>query len=261
MGRDRVRVDPEQAPGPGSGRCGPSLACVMRAQRDGIRPRSILAIPPRTMRDEVTSPKRLPPGAGTRIAGRLGGLGPDRLPPPGAGTRRAVTSAPERASTTPLRAETRRRSGPGGRDSKNPCVVPRSPPGTYLSRVGAESLEGVVGTRRCECSGTRPSPLWERAASPPEAAFTKLLRAGPEGLSRYRLCILPLARGVQATRPCRSGFSPLARGAPGPLLGAGAGDQFSPPRAGSTRVGGGGAGPSAFSPPRAGSTHDGCGAG
>ena len=35
------------------------------------------------MRDEVTSPKRLPPGAGTRIAGRLGGLGPDRLPPRG----------------------------------------------------------------------------------------------------------------------------------------------------------------------------------
>ena len=35
--KDMVRVDPEQASGPGSGRCGPSLACVMRVQRDGIR--------------------------------------------------------------------------------------------------------------------------------------------------------------------------------------------------------------------------------
>ncbi len=41
-------------------------ACVMRAQRDGIRLRSILAIPPRTMRSEVTSPNRLPRGRGRR---------------------------------------------------------------------------------------------------------------------------------------------------------------------------------------------------
>ena len=32
-----AKVDFEQVPGPGSGRCGPSLACVMRVQRDGIR--------------------------------------------------------------------------------------------------------------------------------------------------------------------------------------------------------------------------------
>ena len=90
-----------------------------RAQRDGIRLRSILAIPPRAMRDEVTSPKRLPRGRGRASLADLAAWA--QIDSPRAGTRRAVTSAPERASTTPLRAETRRRSRPGGRDSKNPA--------------------------------------------------------------------------------------------------------------------------------------------
>ena len=42
----------------------PGPACVMRAQRDGIHPSSIRAGPPRTMRAQLTSPKRHPGGGG-----------------------------------------------------------------------------------------------------------------------------------------------------------------------------------------------------
>ena len=59
MGRDRLA------------QCEPSATQstpprAVRAQRDGIRPSSIRASPPRTMRPEVTSPIRLPQGAGAR---------------------------------------------------------------------------------------------------------------------------------------------------------------------------------------------------
>ena len=59
MGRDRLA------------QCEPSATKstpprAVRAQRDGIRPSSIRASPPRTMRPEVTSPNRLPQGAGAR---------------------------------------------------------------------------------------------------------------------------------------------------------------------------------------------------
>ena len=52
---------------------------AVRAQRDEIRPSSIRASPPRTMRPEVTSPNRLPPGAGQR---RRLPLGAGTAPPP-----------------------------------------------------------------------------------------------------------------------------------------------------------------------------------
>ena len=71
----------------------PSPACAMRVQRNEIhlgshhassarqiRLRSIRASPPRTMRSQVTSPKRLPPGAG---AGRVSREGAGALTPPG----------------------------------------------------------------------------------------------------------------------------------------------------------------------------------
>ena len=68
----------------------------MRAQRDEIRLRSILASPPRTMRSEVTSPKRLP-GGGAQADGAPGPE-PQTPPPPG---RSAQTTAPRAWSATP----------------------------------------------------------------------------------------------------------------------------------------------------------------
>ena len=78
-GRDR------RDPGPAQTRarlaqCEPSAtksasARTMRAQRDKIRLRSIRASPPRTMRSQVTSPKRLPPGR-ARAASSREGRGP-----------------------------------------------------------------------------------------------------------------------------------------------------------------------------------------
>ena len=49
-----------------------AIARAMRAQRDKIRLRSIRASPPRTMRSQVTSPKRLPSGAGVGRVSREG---------------------------------------------------------------------------------------------------------------------------------------------------------------------------------------------
>ena len=51
---------------------------AVRAQRDGIRLRSILASPPGAMRAQVTSPKRLPQGVETRrrTARRVPGRAP-----------------------------------------------------------------------------------------------------------------------------------------------------------------------------------------
>ena len=74
MGRDRLA------------QCEPSATQstpprAARAQRDGIRPSSIRASPPRTMRPEVTSPNRLPQGAGARPRLRDGRDAVGRLPP------------------------------------------------------------------------------------------------------------------------------------------------------------------------------------
>ena len=68
-GQDRggvSRVWARAGPGVARGRRAPSPACVMRAQRDGIRLRSIRAGSPRTMRAQVTSPNRLPPASPRR---------------------------------------------------------------------------------------------------------------------------------------------------------------------------------------------------
>ena len=82
-----------EIPGPGAGagrvrlaQCEPSATQstpprAVRAQRDGIRPSSIRASPPRTMRPEVTSPNRLPQGAGARPRLRDGRDAVGRLPP------------------------------------------------------------------------------------------------------------------------------------------------------------------------------------
>ena len=55
---ESMEVDRVRAPGP---------ARAMRARRDGIRLHSIRTIPPGAMRAQVTSPNRLPPGAGARL--------------------------------------------------------------------------------------------------------------------------------------------------------------------------------------------------
>ncbi len=82
-----------EIPGPGAGagrvrlaQCEPSATQstpprAVRAQRDEIRPSSIRASPPRTMRPEVTSPNRLPQGAGARPRLRDGRDAVGRLPP------------------------------------------------------------------------------------------------------------------------------------------------------------------------------------
>ena len=92
-GQDRgahLRRIPAPGRGPGRGglaQCEPSATRstpprTVRAQRDGIRPGSILASPPRTMRAEVTSPIRLPPGGrGSGDADADVAVAVDRLPP------------------------------------------------------------------------------------------------------------------------------------------------------------------------------------
>ena len=70
--RPRADAGPADA---GPADAGP--ACVMRAQRDEIRLRSIRASPPRTMRPEVISPNPLP----------RGGAQADDAPDPGARPR------------------------------------------------------------------------------------------------------------------------------------------------------------------------------
>ena len=81
MGRDRLA------------QCEPSATKstpprAVRAQRDEIRPSSIRASPPRTMRPEVTSPIRLPQGRGSGAASRSA---PGQHPSPG---RRRGASSP-----------------------------------------------------------------------------------------------------------------------------------------------------------------------
>ena len=63
---------------PGAAQSAPPRA--VRAQRDGIRLRSILAIPPRTMRARVTSPKPLPRGSAQTTGRDLRRAGITRLP-------------------------------------------------------------------------------------------------------------------------------------------------------------------------------------
>ena len=108
--RAEARAGPRRAPG----RCGPAGAgrarltqcelsatqpippCAVRAQRDGIRLRSILASPPRTMRAQVTSPKRLPQGWGRANGAPDSGPHPDS---PGSGTQ--ADGAPTDATIEP----------------------------------------------------------------------------------------------------------------------------------------------------------------
>ncbi len=91
MGRDRLA------------QCEPSATQstpprAVRAQRDGIRPSSIRASPPRTMRPEVTSPNRLPQGAGARPRLRDGRDAVGRLPP---GRRHADGRRPGSRTASP----------------------------------------------------------------------------------------------------------------------------------------------------------------
>ena len=90
-------------------------ACVMRAQRDGIRLRSILAIPPRTMRSEVTSPNRLPRGGGVAGRGFRHFVGAGTTPRGGWGRRLTPARTSSSARTTPPSrgAQTERRASDG----------------------------------------------------------------------------------------------------------------------------------------------------
>ena len=65
---------------PGAG-VDPGPACVMRAQRDRIRLSAIRAIPPRTMRAQMTSPERLLRGRRRGSRPPFGDAVPNRLPP------------------------------------------------------------------------------------------------------------------------------------------------------------------------------------
>ena len=105
-GQDRggvSRVWARAGPGVTRSRRAPSPACVMRAQRDGIRLRSIRAGSPRTMRAQVTSPNRLPPPL---PGGRLWIARETPEPAAGAGggdgrrgpRRRGAASPPRRSS-------------------------------------------------------------------------------------------------------------------------------------------------------------------
>ena len=122
-GQDRgahLRRIPAPGRGPGRGglaQCEPSATRstpprTVRAQRDGIRPGSILASPPRTMRAEVTSPIRLPPGAGLgrRRRRRRGRRRP--TPPGGAGARRRCPPYPWRIDRLPREWERAGRRAP-----------------------------------------------------------------------------------------------------------------------------------------------------
>ena len=91
MGRDRLA------------QCEPSATQstpprAVRAQHDEIRPSSIRASPPRTMRPEVTSPNRLPQGAGARPRLRDGRDAVGRLPPGAETRRRTAPRVPDRVS-------------------------------------------------------------------------------------------------------------------------------------------------------------------
>ena len=81
---------------------------AVRAQRDGIRLRSILASPPGAMRAQVTSPKRLPPGVGG-LADGAPDPGPHPAPPRrGArGTARPARPRTIGSEPAPPPAETR----------------------------------------------------------------------------------------------------------------------------------------------------------
>ena len=91
----------------------PGPACVMRAQRDGIHPSSIRAGPSRTMRAQLTSPKRHPGGGGivegSREQDRRDDDAPGRRGPPArsssAGWPRP--DAPEAGLTDGRRTESR----------------------------------------------------------------------------------------------------------------------------------------------------------
>ena len=160
-GGDReVRDDPELKPGPvrdgpgavRTGRRGPGPACVMRAQRDTIRPRSILASPPGAMRAQVTSPKRLPRGGG--LADGAPGPGPHPAPPRrGArGTARPARPRTIGSEPAPPPAETRP-SAPSGipTTARAGSVSGADGPWTKRTATGAEPRT------RSHCAPPAPS--------------------------------------------------------------------------------------------------------
>ena len=154
------------------GRRAPSPACAMRAQRDGIRPRSIRASSPRTMRAQVTSPNRLPP----------------RLSPEDAcGTPGRRRSRPRRAWLTTAARNARETPEPAAGPPPPGCrplpdgPVPRQagPSGVGLTQVGGGAPSPASG------GALRGGPLPVCSASPgPRQAEPSRRRTTPTVLSR-----------------------------------------------------------------------------
>ena len=121
---------------------------AVRAQRDEIRPSSIRASPPRTMRPEVTSPNRLPQGAGARLPGDAVDI-PVPTPPGsrGAPPACATAGASRRASATgrtappPARRPGCRRPTPPGAETRRRTAprVPDRVSGPGAGRAGASA--------------------------------------------------------------------------------------------------------------------------
>ena len=108
----------------GTGRRGPGPACAVRAQRDKIRLCSIRAIPPRTMRARVTSPKRLPHPARGGAAAPHPPTPPCQEAHPRPWAFSAVSGRCRRArmrGTGPARAVLHIRSGSAGGGSAESC--------------------------------------------------------------------------------------------------------------------------------------------
>ena len=143
---------------------------AVRAQRDEIRPSSIRASPPRTMRPEVTSPNRLPQGAGARLPGDAVDI-PVPTPP---GSRGAPPPArrPGCRRPTPPGAETRRRTAPRVPDRVSGPGAGRA--GASARRVQWWAPRWVQWSRRNGgCRGGRrgpgrfPAPARRRFLGPP----------------------------------------------------------------------------------------------
>ena len=153
MGRDRLA------------QCEPSATQstpprAVRAQRDGIRPSSIRASPPRTMRPEVTSPIRLPQGAGARPRLRDGRTAPAASAADDARRAPACATASVSSGAAAISSQAR----PRLRDGRD--AVGRLPPGRRHAdgrRPGSRTASSASGAGRAGASARRAqwwAPRW-----------------------------------------------------------------------------------------------------
>ena len=158
----------------------------MRAQRDGIHPSSIRAGPPRTMRAQLTSPKRHPGGGGIvegsreqdhrddDAPGRRGSLPRRRraprtlATPPGGGAHRHALPAPAGHGPSPPR-----RGSPAD-GAPDPGPRPDSP-GADAQTDGATGTTDTTGPGLAPAARPRRPPLVGDGADKPSfGAFPRL---------------------------------------------------------------------------------------